>query len=125
MKKIIVICCTALMAVMSCTKEMDLSRPGVQEPAQVVFNLSATHPNDTKAVKTEWETGDVIFVFFSKQAAPKYLEMKWNGTAWVSEGKNSLALAENEYGTMTAVYLPFGSNATVTTYNSTKFKLYE
>ena len=76
MKKIIVICCTALMAVMSCTKEMDLSRPEGQDSAQVVFNLSATHPNDTKAVKTEWETGDVIFVFFSKQAAPKYLEMK-------------------------------------------------
>lgn len=122
MKKSLLICGAVAMALISCTKEMNPSKQGDRESTQVEFNLSATHPNDTKAVKTEWETGDVIFVFFSKQSAPKYLEMKWNGTAWVSEGKNSLALAENEYGTMTAVYLPFGSNATVTTYNSTKFK---
>ena len=122
MKNCLLICCAAAMALMSCSKEMDLSQQGVQNPAQVVFNLSATHPNDTKAVKTEWETGDVIFVFFSQQAAPKYLEMKWNGTAWVSEGKNSLALAENEHGYMTAVYLPFGNNATVTAFNTNCFK---
>lgn len=117
MKKTLVIMLAA-MALVSCNKEiLDNNLEDNTAPAtEIVFNLSATHPDGaaTKAVKTGWETDDVIFVFFSEQAAPKYLEMKWNGTAWVSTPKNSLALAESETGTMRAVYLPFGSEAGVT-----------
>ena len=111
MKRIILMVCAALVALVSCEKQ-PMENPS-NEGSEIVFNLSATHPGDTKAVKTGWEENDVIFVFFSSQAAPKYLEMKWNGTAWVSTAKNSLALAESETGTMRAVYLPFGSSATV------------
>ena len=121
MKKIALIICAGLMALVSCNKEIASPDQGVKEATPVVFNLTATHPGDTKAVKTGWETGDVVFVFFSTQAAPRYLEMKWNGTKWVSEGKNSLALTEDEHGYMTAVYLPFGSDATVTA-DGTDFK---
>ena len=121
MKKIALIICAGLMALVSCNKEIASPDQGVKEATPVVFNLTATHPGDTKAVKTGWETGDVVFVFFSTQAAPRYLEMKWTGTKWVSEGKNSLALTEDEHGYMTAVYLPFGSDATVTA-DGTDFK---
>ena len=116
MKKTLLIMCDTVVALMSCTKEPAPADPGEREAVQVKFNLSATHPDGStpKAVKTGWETGDVVFVFFSTQAAPRYLEMKWDGTAWVSEGKNSLALAEGEFGQMTAVYLPFGNDAKVT-----------
>jgi hypothetical protein len=79
---------------------------------QVVFKLSATHPDDTKTVKTAWETDDVVFVFFSEQTAPAYLEMKFDGSTWVNTSK-SLSFTEGETGTMTAVYLPFGSDADV------------
>ena len=78
-----------------------------------MFKLSATHPDDTKAVKAAWEENDVIFVFFSGQASPKYLELKWDGTTWKNTPKNELALADSETGTLRAVYLPFGSNASV------------
>lgn len=111
MKRIILMVCAALVALVACEKQ-PIENP-VNEGSEIVFNLTATHPEDTKAVKTGWETNDVIFVFFSGQAAPKYLEMKWNGTAWVNTEKNSLALAESETGTMRAVYLPFDSDAIV------------
>lgn len=117
MKKAFVIILAAV-ALVSCNKEIpDNNLEKIITPvAEIVFNLSANHPDGsaTKSVKTGWETDDVIFVFFSGQAAPKYLEMKWNGTTWVSTPKNSLALAESETGTMRAVYLPFGSGAQVT-----------
>lgn len=121
MKKTALIICAGLMALVSCNKEIVSPDQGVQEATPVVFKLSATHPDDTKAVKTAWETGDVVFVFFSTQAAPRYLEMKWDGTKWVQTAKNSLALTEDEHGYMTAVYLPFGSDATVTA-DGTDFK---
>ncbi len=115
----------ASVALISCSKEIldKTTEENVTPVAEIVFNLSANHPDDaaTKAVKTGWETDDVIFVFFSRQAAPEYLEMKWSGTAWVSTPKNSLALAENETGTMRAVYLPFGSGAGVAA-DGTAFK---
>ena len=112
MKKVFTILCALLLALVSCNKETTVDYTGTSASG-IVFNLSATHPDATKAVKTTWETGDVIFVFFSTQAAPKYAEMKWNGTSWVTTSKNSLELVDNASGTMRAIYLPFGSNATV------------
>lgn len=124
MKKILAII-LAIVAIVSCNKEIfdKTTEENVVPANEIVFNLSANHPDGaaTKSVKTGWETDDVIFVFFSGQAAPKYLEMKWSGTAWVSTPKNSLALAESETGSMRAVYLPFGSGAEVTA-DGTSFK---
>ena len=70
----------AVAALLSCNKESNLP----QASNEIVFDLSASLPDDgsTKAVKTGWETGDVIFVFFSKQDTPNYLEMKWTGSKW-------------------------------------------
>lgn len=118
MKKKIAILLSAFLALVACSNEdTTFMEPKIENaPQSITFNLSASY-NDgkatTRAVKTIWETNDVIFVFFSTQAAPKYLEMKYDGTNWVCTGKNSLALAENETGTMRAVYLPFGGAATV------------
>lgn len=114
MKKIVLILCAAVLALMSCNKDLTPNEAKQGEPIDVVFNLSATHPDgaDTKAVKTAWETGDVVFVFFSKQTAPAYLELKYDGSSWVNTPK-SLSFTEGETGNMTAVYLPFGSGATV------------
>lgn len=112
MKKSLLILCAAALALVSCNKELTPSAQGTQEPMQVVFKLSATHPDETKTVKTAWETDDVVFVFFSEQTAPAYLEMKFDGSTWVNTSK-SLSFTEGETGTMTAVYLPFGSDADV------------
>ena len=103
----------------SCEKRsIELDSEDPQEPKEIVFNLDAKHPGTaTRAVKTGWETGDVVFVFFSGASAPAYLEMKWDGTKWVKTTKNSLALSNGQTGTMTAVYLPFGSGATISNDN--------
>lgn len=119
MKKTFLMVCAAVVAlVVSCGKQPLGDATRDNNPAgntEIIFKLDATHPDgaDTKAVKSAWEENDVIFVFFSGQAAPRYLELKRTGSAWVPTAKNSLALAENETGTMRAVYLPFGSDATV------------
>lgn len=77
------------------------------------FQLSAYFPQAVLPMQDGWQAGDVLFVFFSGQAAPKYLEMKWNGTAWDYTPKNGLSLGASETGTMRAYYLPFGSDASI------------
>lgn len=82
----------------------------------IVINHQGMEDQTTKAVKTGWENGDVVYVFFSKVASPKYLKMTFDGTTWSSVEMNgssegSIGLAES--GTMTAVYLPFANNATI------------
>ena len=84
----------------------------------VKFELSAEHPAATKAVKSGWEQGDVIFVFFNKVSAPRYLKMTYNGESWSTaemDGYNAspdcLRLKDGDSGMMRAVFLPFGRNA--------------
>ena len=114
MKKILLILCAAVLALVSCNKDLTPNEAKRGEPVDVVFNLSATHPDGggTKAVKDSWETGDVVFVFFSGQTAPAYLELKYDGSKWENNQKG-LSFTAGETGTMTAVYLPFGSDAAV------------
>lgn len=117
MKKVLAFVAAAALAIVSCTVEFTEvpAEENVTPVTEIVFDLTANHPDGTatKAVKTGWEPNDVIFVFFSNQAAPKYAEMKWDGSKWTTTAKNELGLAESETGTMSAVYLPFGSDATV------------
>lgn len=117
MKKTFAILWVALVALMfSCKKESIEEPENLNEiiPEKIIFDLTATHPEEsgTKAIKTGWESGDVIFVFFTGKAAPAYLEMRWDGTEWKNTPKD-LSLSSGESGTMRAVYLPYGSNLTV------------
>ena len=128
MKKTIAMMMVAALALLGCTKEP----APVQEDGAVQamkFNLTVTPPGgtETKAVKTTWEDGDVVFVFFSGAAAPKYLEMKYDAgnKSWVQTPKDGTSEAsfalDGDSGTMTAVYLPFGSGAGVVA-DGTSFK---
>ena len=103
---------------LSCGKEnpvfLDVTK------GSVTFELTAMHPGETKAVKTGWQKGDVIFVFFDKVAAPKYLKMTFSGSSWVTAEMNGssaspdcLGLQNGDAGSMRAVFLPFGSGADV------------
>ena len=118
-KKIVFISLVAALTLMSCGKQSaEFTTEGPEGQAAVIFNLDARHPDTaTRAVKDGWETGDVVFVFFSGAQAPAYLELKWDGGKWVQTAKNSLTLANGQTGTMTAVYLPFGSGVTVSNSN--------
>lgn len=122
MKKNLIWIIVTMIALVSCGKEnieptIDIAEPTV---ASIAFNLTANHPDATKATKGGWETGDAIFVFFNNVAAPKYLKMSYDGTAWSSaemDGSTvtagALDLKNGDTGTMRAVFLPFGSDATV------------
>ena len=133
MKKAFIILAAIAFALVSCNKE-SLDNTLEETPSaktNIVFDLTANHPNGTgtKAVKTDWENGDVIYVFFNNVAAPKYLKMSYNGSTWSTTQMNgasvgSLGLAENATGTMRAVYLPFGNTLTVGA-NGTSFKFSE
>lgn len=121
MKKIVVAFCAAL-AVFACSKEQGNPLTEVKypqsgiEPEQITFDLSAVV---TKAVKADWENGDVVYIFFSGVNAPKYLKITYNDGAWTSVEMNgastgSLGLNNNDTGTMRAIHLPFANDATVT-----------
>ena len=127
MKKLFVFASILAVLIIGCAKEEQLIEEPVsleneeQAPA-LTFNFSINHSSldnpATKAVKSGWEVGDKVFVFFSTVATPKHLELTYDGTDWTAtemNGKNlgSIGLADN--GTMTAVYLPFGNDATVET----------
>lgn len=93
------------------------------EPADAPFRAM------TRVGKQDWEEGDAIFVFFHKTgdehtgvSVPVHLKMTYDGTRWTSveydgetpsPGRLSNELYFLPTGKMTAVYLPYGSNATV------------
>ena len=119
MKKYLIL--FALAVLVSCGKEViDEPENGVVELTPISFELSANHPDMTKAVKSGWEAGDAIFVFFDNVAAPKHLKMSYDGSRWTAaeyDGATAtpgaLGLKNGDSGNMRAVFLPFGSNATV------------
>ena len=128
MKKMhVILLCAALAILTSCGEAILDPEPLAEETAPIVFNLTANHPEATKAVKTGWEDGDVIFVFFNKVFAPKHLKMSFNGSKWTCVEMNGdtpapgcLELKNKDIGQMTAVFLPFCSDATVSA-NGTNF----
>ena len=99
----------------------------VTEPAQqlsetggfkVDIKINRNDVPDTKAyVKSSFATNDVVFIFFSGVASPKYLEAKHTGNGnWTFTAMNGLTSADLEGALvkqMTAIYLPYGSNFTV------------
>ena len=122
MKKYMIWIIVTMIALVSCEREniepaKDSGGPTV---ASIAFNLTANHPDATKATKGGWEDGDAIFVFLNNVAAPKFLKMSYDGTTWSSaemDGSTvtagALDLKNGDTGTMRAVFLPFGSDATV------------
>lgn len=77
------------------------------------YELDATFPNyDLSPIKkTGWEVDDVIFVLLSTQDAPVYVEMKWDGSKWVTR-KFGYKYDRGD-GFLTAIYLPFDSKAEI------------
>ena len=113
MKKTIIIL-SALIALVGCNKEN--TQP---ENTPNVFNITITREGDTKAVKTGWEDGDVVYVFFSEVAAPNYVKYTFDGTDWSNTKVGTFDITTAGY--MTAIYLPYGNDETVSA-DGTNFK---
>ena len=109
--------CIAIISMASCSKQLTEEKAETykHDKRDIVYNLNATHYDklETRAVKTGWEQGDIIYVFFSEQTSPSYLEMSWDGGQWKCLSRNNLTLVEGETGVMRAVYLPFGNNESI------------
>ena len=112
----------ALIFLAACDKLFEIGQPVPVETNGIKISLSVTRHDafgSTKAtVKSEWADEDVIFVFFKGVAAPKYLEMKYDSGSdtWTPTAKNGLTssdLSDAADKKMTAIYLPYGSTATV------------
>lgn len=107
MKHTVITIC-AIAALLACTKE----RP--QTSTKLRFNITV---EQTKALKTDWEEDDIIFIFFSGIGSGKYLEYKYTGTTWVETEKNGLEDSDITGAAdkkLTAIYLPYASGTAVT-----------
>ena len=104
MKRVLLIIVTALLTLSSCWKET----PAVEEGR--TYALSSLRFEfiidrvETKGIKTEWESGDKVFVFFSG-VTNAYVTMSYNGTSWSSASNGAANL--NQTGNLTAIYLPY------------------
>ena len=108
----------ALAVLTACEKTFDgnpAENTGDIKVALTIKRTDVFNSPETKAtVKTAWADGDVVFVFINGVEPPKYLEMKYYDGSWTSTRKNGLDASDlNNSGTMTAVYFPYGSDATV------------
>jgi len=116
----------AMLALIACNKENDPFNNADPAPVSqgddfkvnITINRTDIDAAGTKAyLKDTFQDNDVVFVFFEDVAAPKYLEMKYNAASgeWVSTRKNDLVAGDLTASgkRMTAIYLPYGSGATV------------
>lgn len=125
MKKTVLLL-AAFFALLSCVKPTpDASVP----EGTLVFKLSATYPEpSTRAVKTTWVTGDVVFVCIDRIAAPQYVRMYYTGSAWtctLMNGDSAVDSFDTDLNGQTinlrAVYRPFGNGDYLTEGLSGKF----
>lgn len=119
MKKTMIVL-SALIALVACNK-VETEQPTAKE---YTYDITITRADDTKAVKSAWENGDVVYVFFSNVAAPKYLKFTYDGSAWTRTQYNGATAESFTYpgnGNMTAIYLPYGNDAVVSA-DGTSFK---
>ena len=95
----------ALMALSACSKEE------VPAPKTLKLDLNITHDSYTKAVKTGWESGDKIYVFFGKpedHTTPAFLTLTFDGSSWTEAWTAGLEaeIAATESGKLHAIYTP-------------------
>lgn len=108
MKKGLLILVTALLALSSCRKETP-AEEGVRTYALSSLRFELTIDRlDTKGIKSGWESGDKVFVFFSGVTGA-YVTMSFDGSNWSSTPSNG-QVSLTQTGELTAIYLPYVGN---------------
>ncbi len=91
---------------LSCAKEMTPAPEKAPAGVPMSFNITVT---GTKAEKSDWAAGDVVYVFF-KGLEEKYLSLSYDGSGW-TDASGGGTLTDTDFSalttkTLTAVYLP-------------------
>ena len=108
-----------VLSVSSCSKE---ETAAVRHISELRFNVQVNNASSpgTKSVKTDWEDGDKIFVFFNVSEgataghlnATKYVTLTYNGETSKWDGAASSGLTNvlelGTAGTMYGIFFPFG-----------------
>ena len=109
MKKTMIVL-SAVFALMACNKVApETENNGTIDASKVVFDFTINNAEATKAVKTGWENGDKVFIFFNG-ITTAHVTTVYNGTAWTPTLNGSATLPAS--GKLTAVYLPYGNGLT-------------
>lgn len=108
MKKTIVIL-SAVLALVACNKETPANlNEGPIDASKVVFNFTINKADATKAVKSDWASGDKVYVFF-EDVTTGYVVMEYDGSAWSSTLQGTATLSASGKK-VTAVFLPFSTD---------------
>ena len=100
----------AVLALAACSKESPVKEEGAIDASKIVFDIKVENADATKAVKIEWEDGDVVYAFFEDNTT-QYVKMTYNGSSWTYKDKDGgatftdLTLAESGKK-VSAVYFP-------------------
>ena len=112
MRKSLFILLLVLAALSSCRKEYPVEQPAVTyDISQLRFNLIINYPATTKAVKSGWENGDKVFIFFTGKTSG-YVTIVFDGNNWSAPSASGTVSFSETSGTLTAIYLPYGNDAT-------------
>ena len=127
MRKSLLVFCSLALLVSGCIKVKNVERPeggtAVDSPRHLIVDIQVNQEEDTRAVKTGWETGDKVYVFFDHffldyltdpeigksgySSDVQYLTLTYNGDSWLSafadEALEAYLLGQSS-GALTAVY---------------------
>ncbi len=118
MKKTLLFAAAAL-ALAACSKETPV-KDGAIDASKIVFNIDVQNADAqaTKGIKTAWEDGDDVYVFFEDNTT-KYVKMTYDGSSWtynvLGDGDLSLAASGKK---LSAVYMPDFVCSAAPTYDS-------
>lgn len=123
MKKTIIVL-SALLALVACNKETPVKESAI-DPSKIVFNINVENGEATKGVKTVWEDGDDVYVFFEDNAT-QYVKMTYDGSSWSYKDKDGGTAFDGLTLTasgkkLSAVYMPDFVCSAAPTYDTGKW----
>lgn len=113
MKKTLSIVLSVLLAFCACQKAVTppAEEGGKYALSQLRFDFTVESGSGTKGVRTGWQNGDKVFIFF-EGISTAYVTVTHDGSGWSADPELPGGMSEPELGSdgfLTAVYLPYGN----------------
>ena len=120
MKKILILASAALLTFAACNKidaPAELVVPDDAAAPVLTLDFKVSMPGQTRAVKSDWEDGDKVYVLFDSTipSRDQYLTLTYTSGAWSGSWKGGLEndLAKKTSGTLSAFYVPFADETEI------------